>query len=180
MYAKHLDHIYSPLPPTHTGPVLQTHPSFLILGSMFKEFLDLSQLWICYYSLFNSSPFIALLYPFPPTPYYSAAFGTYHYVIYLHRWNIFQYCWFSIILFSVPSYPRFHRTVSLLQTCSTYKYVYDHVCFCVYIFWIYLTHIGENMWLLSFWICLTSLNMISSNSIHFLENSVISFFFMAQ
>jgi hypothetical protein len=39
----------------------------------------------------------------------------------------------SSILFSFPSYPELHRLVSLLQTCSVYKCVCDHICFYVYV-----------------------------------------------
>jgi hypothetical protein len=40
---------------------------------------------------------------------------------------VFWYCWLSFP-FPFPP-PEFHREVPLL--CSTYKFVYDHVCFCV-------------------------------------------------
>jgi hypothetical protein len=35
--------------------------------------------------------------------------------------------------FSFPSFPKFHRVVPLLQTCSASEFVYDHVWFCVYL-----------------------------------------------
>jgi hypothetical protein len=44
-----------------------------------------------------------------------------------------RYYWYSIILFSFPSYPEFHRIVPLLQTWSTSEFVYDHASF-VYMF----------------------------------------------
>jgi hypothetical protein len=44
------------------------------------------------------------------------------------------YDWCSIILFSFSSFPKFHRIVSLLKTCSTYEFVYYHACFCIYIY----------------------------------------------
>jgi hypothetical protein len=40
----------------------------------------------------------------------------------------------TVILFSFPSSSNFHRIVSLLQTCSTYKCIFDHVCFCVCVY----------------------------------------------
>jgi hypothetical protein len=40
----------------------------------------------------------------------------------------------------------------------------------IFIIWTYLPHIRENMQLLSFWVWLTSLNMMSSNYIHLLSN----------
>jgi hypothetical protein len=50
------------------------------------------------------------------------------------------YYWSSIILFSFPSFLQFHRVVPLLQTCSTFEFVYTHAYFCVYIYlWIYLS-----------------------------------------
>jgi hypothetical protein len=96
--------------------------SLLILKSMFK---GISQCFpamsICYFGQFN--PFHYSPLPFPTTPHYSTAFNIYHYILYLHRCYIFWYCWHSVILFSIPSSPKFHRLVPLLQTCSTYKYV---------------------------------------------------------
>jgi hypothetical protein len=40
-----------------------------------------------------------------------------------------QYCWCSIILFSFPSSPEFHRVVLLFQTHSTDEFVHEHVHF---------------------------------------------------
>jgi hypothetical protein len=37
----------------------------------------------------------------------------------------------SLFLFLLP---KCHVVVPLLQTCSTYKCVYDNVCFCVYVY----------------------------------------------
>jgi hypothetical protein len=60
-----------------------------------------------------------------------------------------------LTLYHSPSFhffPKFYRVVPLLQTCSIYKVVYDHVCFCVCVyFWICLPPMRENMWHLSFW-----------------------------
>jgi hypothetical protein len=57
-----------------------------------------------------------------------------------------QYYWCSIILSSFPSFPEFHRVVPLLQTCSTYEFVYDNACLVyMFIFWIYLPHMRENV-----------------------------------
>jgi hypothetical protein len=57
----------------------------------------------------------------------------------------------TIILFSFPSSPDFHRLVPLFQSSSIYECVYDPVCF-VYMFssWIYLPHMRENMQPFSF------------------------------
>jgi hypothetical protein len=35
--------------------------------------------------------------------------------------------------FSFPSFPGFHRVI-LLQTCSTYQFVYEHACFYIYVY----------------------------------------------
>jgi hypothetical protein len=70
-------------------------------------------------------------------------------------------------------FPQFHRVV-LLQAHSTSEFVYDHACFCVYVYlWIYLPHVRENMWPLSFSAWITSLNVMSSNCIHLPSNHVI-------
>jgi hypothetical protein len=119
------------------------------------------------FTLVCSTPSIAFPYPFPPSPHYSTIFHTYCYILYLYRCYVLHYCWCSVILFSFSSTPEFHRAVPLLETCSTCKFVYDHVCF-VYMFicWVYLPHMRENMWPLSFWNWLTSFNMMSSKLIH--------------
>jgi hypothetical protein len=65
---------------------------------------------------------------------------------------VMRYYWCSVILFSFPSFPESNRVVPLLWTCSTYEFVYDHACFCVYVrLWIYLPHMREIMWTLCFW-----------------------------
>jgi hypothetical protein len=128
---------------------------------------------VLYFGLFNpleNSP-LSLYLPTPPPPsvfqhlsihiLISSTFTSY---------VIWYYCCF-IILFSLPSFPEFHRVVILLQTYSTTEFVYDHVWFCVYIYlWIYLPHMRETMHLLCFWSWLTSLNMMSSNCIHLPSN----------
>jgi hypothetical protein len=59
-----------------------------------KGFLDASQLWICFTLIVQA--------PLPSTHYYSAAFSTYHYVIYLHGCEVFQYCWLSFSFSFLP------------------------------------------------------------------------------
>jgi hypothetical protein len=44
--------------------------------------------------------------------------------------NIVMLC-YSLFLSLLP---EFHRAVPLVQTCSTSEVVYDHVCFCVYVY----------------------------------------------
>jgi hypothetical protein len=45
----------------------------------------------------------------------------------------------------------------------------------MFIFWIYLLHMRQNIWALSFWAWLTSLNMMSSNCIHLPSNHILLF-----
>jgi hypothetical protein len=84
--------------------------------------------------------------------------------------------------FSFPSFPEFHRIVPLLQTCSTYVFIYDHACVCAYmfVFWICLPHMRGIMEPLSFWTWFTSLNMMSFNSIHLPSIHMLLFFLMAE
>jgi hypothetical protein len=131
---------------------------------MLKRVSWCTLLWV-YFTLVGSTPSIILPYPFPPHHHFSTAFSTHYSTIYLHRCYVLWCHWCSVILFSFPSFP--HRVVPLLQTCSTYQCVYDHVCFCV-------SHMRENMQALCFWAWLTSLNMISSNCIHLPSNHVVS------
>jgi hypothetical protein len=58
--------------------------------------------------------------------------------------------------------------------------IWSYVFVYMFIFWIYLPHKRENMWLLSFWTWLTSLNMISSSCTHLPSNHEVSFFLMAK
>jgi hypothetical protein len=91
-----------------------------------------------------------------------------------------RYYYRSIILFFFFSFPKFHRVATLLQTCSTTEFVYDHVCFCVYVYlWIYLTCLRENMCLLCFWSWLTSFNMMPWNCIH-LPSKPLSLFLVVE
>jgi hypothetical protein len=83
-----------------------------------------------------------------------------------------QYYWYSTTLFYFPSFPKFHRVVPLLLTCSTFECVYDHSCVCVLVHLLYLPCMRENMQPLSFWAWLTSLHMMSSNCIHLPSNYV--------
>jgi hypothetical protein len=91
-----------------------------------------------------------------------------------------KYYWCSIILFFFPSFPEFHRVVPLLQTSSTFEFVYNCAYFCIYVcLQIYLPLIKENICLLCFWSYLNSLSMISSSCIHLPSNSM-SLFLMAK
>jgi hypothetical protein len=48
-----------------------------------------------------------------------------------------------MIPLSFPSFSEFLNVVPLLQTCSTYMFVYDHARFCVYIYLLDLTSTYE-------------------------------------
>jgi hypothetical protein len=64
---------------------------------------------------------------------------------------------------------------------SFHEFAYDHICFCVYVYlWIYLSHVRENIWPLSFWTWLTLLNMMSSNCIHLPSDHMVSLFLMCE
>jgi hypothetical protein len=137
-------------------------------------------LWV-YFTLVCSVTSTALPYPFVsnPSPHFSIALKYNPYILCLHRCYVLQYCQCSVILFPCPSFPKFHKVVSLLQTFYVGVYIWSslflHICF---IFWKYLPCMRENMWPLCFWAWLISLNMMSSNYIHLLSNNV-SLFLMA-
>jgi hypothetical protein len=165
MYIKYIEHIY---PPPHKYP-LPCRTYFATLSFMFTSKISvqrgfsmyLSCEWI-YCILVSWTTFITLSWSFPPNHYYSTAFSIYHYVIYLHRCNIFWYCLLSIILFSFPSSPEFHSSSEFSIYAYIYIYIYIFIYKCVYdlflclfIFWIYLLHMRENMLSLYFWIWLT-------------------------
>jgi hypothetical protein len=66
----------------------------------------------------------------------------------------------TVILVFFPASPKLYWVVPPLQTCSTYKFIYDDLCFVyMFIFWVYLPHMRENMQPLSFWAWLTSINI---------------------
>jgi hypothetical protein len=106
-----------PAKTTHTVPILQSCLSLLISKSMFKGIFQ------CISTRVHSTPPLLSFTPLPPTPYFSTAFNAYHYILYLHRCYILLYCWCAIIHFFFPTFPEFHRVVTLLQTCSIYEFV---------------------------------------------------------
>jgi hypothetical protein len=119
---------------------------------MFKGGSQCIPLWMCF-TLVHSTPSITLPYPLTSHPDF-IAFNTYPYILYLHICYVLWYCWFLSFSFLFPPSPCLY-TMMLV-------FVY------VYLF-IYLPHVIENM-TLSFWVCLTSLNMMSSNCIHLPSN----------
>jgi hypothetical protein len=120
-----------------------------------------------YFTSVHSAPSITVPYPFTFHPHFSMAFSTHPYIFYLHRWHVLWYYWCSIILFSFPFFPEFHRVVPYYK-CVLQMSLYMIMLVFVYIFtfWICLPHMRESMWPLSFWACLTTLNMMFSNCIH--------------
>jgi hypothetical protein len=50
----------------------------------------------------------------------------------------------------------------------------------IYLYWVYIPHMRENMRPLAFWTWLTSLKMMLSGSIHLPADNKISSFFMAE
>jgi hypothetical protein len=137
----------------------------------------------CKYTLLwvSSMPSIAHPIPFLPHPQFSTAVNIYPHIFYLHRYYVLWHCWCSIILFYFPSFSEFHRAVSLLQTCSTYTFVYDHSCFCVYVYLLDLSSTYERKHVtIFFWTLFTSLNVVSSNCIHLPSNRMLSFFLIAE
>jgi hypothetical protein len=129
---------------------------------------------VLYFGLFTSS--ISLSYPLLPILHFSTAFNTHPYILYLHilfRW----YYWCSIILFSFPSFPEFHRIVPLFQTCSTFEFVYDPAWFCVYVFLLDLSSMYERKHVVFVFLSLAYL--MSFNCIHLLSNHM-SLFLMTE
>jgi hypothetical protein len=143
---KSINHILSPsspAPPTstppHTVPILQYYLSKLMFKRVSQCILAVSILYFGQFSPFYCSP-LAL-------PSHPPFFNSFQYI---SLYPLPSYCQCSIIFFSFLSFPEFHRVVPLLQTCSTYTLVYDHVCPCVYLYLLDLPHMSENMQPLSF------------------------------
>jgi hypothetical protein len=134
--------------------------------------LNLCPLWVCF-ALNCSTLSITLPYSLPPF------FNIIRYTsLYSSPSHFICYDITDALSFSFPFMfpPEFQRLVPLLQTHCTSEFVYEHACFCVYVYlWIYLPHMRENMRPLCFCAWLTSLNMMSSNCIHLLSNHISLF-----
>jgi hypothetical protein len=93
-------------------------------------------------------------------------------------YNIVAYLSFS---FSFPPpwsfIEKFHYFKHVLHV-SLYIIMFGFLY--MFIFWIYLPHMRENICPLSFSTWFTLLNTMSSNCIHLPSNHVVSFFFMAE
>jgi hypothetical protein len=122
----HLNLLTHPPPPTRTP--LHTVPFFIVLFLAINFWVDVQRGFSMYaysgYTLLWAIQLLSLLSftPLPATPHFSTAFNTSLYTLYVHNCYGLSY-WCSIILFSFPSFPMFHRVVPLLQTCSTYEFV---------------------------------------------------------
>jgi hypothetical protein len=124
-------------------------------------------------TLVHSTPSITLPYPSNSLPQF---FNSFQYTSFhslpsqMLCFTILLMLYHSLILFSFPSFLVFHRVVPLLQTCSTYEFVHDHVYFYVYVCLLGLSCMRENMWPFIFRAWLTSFNIMSSNCIHLPSN----------
>jgi hypothetical protein len=163
-------------------PVSHSCLSLLISKSMFKGVSwCIPSLSILYFGQFNPFHCSSLSLPFHP-PFFSSFQYMSLYHVPSQMLCIMIYCWHFIISFTFPSFPEFHSVVPLLQTCSLYTFVYGTwscLVFYMFILCLYLPHMRENTWPLSFWTWLISLNIMSSNCIHLASNHMVSFFFMA-
>jgi hypothetical protein len=176
MCIKPINHIPSPSSPPFTLPLTQVPPytqrhNMLILQSCLSLLIPKSMVKgvsqcipavnVLYFGPFNPMHYSSL--PLPSNPsHYSTTFNTYHYILYRHRCNVFQYCWLSLSIF-FPSSPKFHyyKHVLHMSLCMI-MFAFVHM----FIFSIYLPHKRENMRPLSFWTWLTSLDIMYSNCVH--------------
>jgi hypothetical protein len=118
---------------------------------------------ICF-GLFNPFHYSLLPLHLPHPPHFSTAFNTNPYILYLYVVCDIT----SALSFFFSSFPKFHRVVPLLQTCSTSEFVYDHTCFCVYVYlWIYLPCMRKKHAAFVF------LSLASSISFHFLTSIIL-------
>jgi hypothetical protein len=121
------------LPPNaHTVPILQSCLLLLISKSAFQGVSQCSPtVSTLYFGQFNplcSSPFPLLSHP--------RLFNSFQYIS-LYPPPAQMLCisiLLTIVLFSFPSSPKFHREIPLLRTCSTYRFVYGRVWFCGYVY----------------------------------------------
>jgi hypothetical protein len=183
----HLNLLHLPSPPQITPPYCTyfTVLFLLIFKLMFKgvsqRILDVSLLYFGPFNPFHCSPLAFYL----PPPIFSTA--SIHNLISSIFTDVMFYDTVDAPSFSFP----FHSSLSFIEQFHYYKhvlnmslYVIMFVFAYIFIFWIYLPPMRENMQPLSFWVWLTSLNMMSSNifkdwSIYklflFLQVSVVHF-----
>jgi hypothetical protein len=99
--------------PSHTTILLQSCLLLLVFKLMFKGISQcIPPVSTLYFSKFN--PFHYFLTPLPSAPYFSTAFNTYPYILYLHRCYVLWYCWSSTMLFFFP-FPVSPSSIDLLR-----------------------------------------------------------------
>jgi hypothetical protein len=170
----HLHLLLSPFPllllsPTHPVPILQSCLLLLIFKLMFKcVSQSMPTMGIFYFGLFNSCHYSSL--PLSSPPPFSTSFTTHPYIFYLHilYFTTLLMLYHSLFpfLLSLNSIEYFHYWNRVLHLSCMIRLVFVYM----FIFWIYLRHMRENMWPLCFWAWLTSLNMISSNCFYLPSN----------
>jgi hypothetical protein len=152
-------------PPPPTVPISQSCPLLFIPKSVFKGSSQcVPAMSILYFGPFN--PFHCSPSSLPSHPHYSAAFSTHPYVLYLHKCDVLWYYWCSIILFSFPYYKH-----------VLHLNMWSHLFLCIHLSLDLSSTYERKRGLFLSW--LTSLNMMSSNCIHFPSNHM-SFFLMAE
>jgi hypothetical protein len=160
-------------------PILQSWLSLLMFELTFNGVSQcVPSVGVLYFGLFNPFKYSPLPLYLPPSVFQQFSI---HILISFTFTSCGMWCYLcSIILFSFPSFPEFHRVVPLLQMCSTSEFVYDQLGFCVYVYlWIYLPCMRENMHLLCLWSWLTSLSIMFSKFIH-LPSNPMSLFLVAE
>jgi hypothetical protein len=95
------------------------------------------------------SPILGILYfsQFYPLHYIPLAFPS-HSPSFQQLWtHILRSSTFTKVMFllSLPSFPNFHSVIPLLQTCSTYMFVHDHVFLCICLSFGSIFHIWEKI-----------------------------------
>jgi hypothetical protein len=128
-----------------------------------------------YCTLISITPLLFSL-AFPLIQCWSSAFRVFCCVLFLHRCNLFQHyslhhsLFLSILHVLSSNSPTIGKMS--LHVCSMIMIVFVYT----FIIGIYLPYMRENMWSLSFWTWLISLNMTTFSFIHLPINITISFF----
>jgi hypothetical protein len=133
------------LPPSHNYPSMHctfiySCFSLLIYKSMYKGASQgIPTVSILYLGLFN--PFL-----YSPLPLLAPIFNNFQYIS-LYTLPLQTLCFIMSLMFYDSLFlsliTEFYRAVSLLQIWSTYEFVYDHACFCVYVCFRSIFHMWE-------------------------------------
>jgi hypothetical protein len=117
---------------SHTIPILQSCLSLLIFKLVFKGVSQCTPaVGVLYFGPFNPFHCSPLPLYLPPSIFQQLSV---HILVSSTFTDVMFYDITDVLsFFSFPSFPQFHRVVPLLQTCSTSEFVYNHVCFYVYI-----------------------------------------------